>query len=260
MLLKFALPWLLLGILFLMAFNIAHVRSSRKNRFKVFVTTSKAKDHIKMMAVAEPALQKMAEENNFQIDISNDTALINDHNLSEYQVFIALQQAPFDMSPEQQQSVQRFIEQGKGWVGIHAGGLTGNFFKGADKPYWQWFENFMGGIVYSPHPAFQRGMLIVEDPNHPVTKNLPSQFEVADEWYEFDKSPRPNVHVLIRADESSYHQNKPMGDHPIVWTNEQFNRMIYIGIGHDPYLWGDTNYVTMVKQAILWAAAGQEGK
>ena len=183
--------------------------------------------------------EKNGRENNFEIDISNDTALINDRNLAEYQVFIALQQAPFDMSPAQQQSVQRFIEQGKGWVGIHAGGLTGNFFKGADKPYWQWFEDFMGGIVYSPHPAFQRGMLIVEDPNHPITQNLPSQFEVADEWYEFNKSPRPNVHVLIRADETSYHQNKPMGDHPIVWVNEKFNRMIYIGIGHDPYLWGD---------------------
>src|SRR5450432_4282570 len=120
MLLKLALPWLLLGILFLMAFNIAQTRSSPKYKFKVFVTTSKAKDHIRMMAAAEPALKKMAEENNFEIEISNDTGLINDHNLSAYQVFIALQQAPFDMSPAQQQSVQRFIEQGKGWVGIHA--------------------------------------------------------------------------------------------------------------------------------------------
>ena len=207
-----------------------------------------------MMAAAGPALQKMAVENNFEIDISEDTSLINEQNLSRYQVFIPLQQAPFDMSPNQQAAVQHFIERGGGWVGVHAGGLTGNFFKGADKPYWQWFEAFMGGVTYSPHPGFQKAILLIEDPNHPVTKGLPAQCVIADEWYEFNKSPRPNVHVLATADESSYKQNKSMGDHPIIWVNENFWRMVYIGIGHDPYLWEDTNFKTLIRNSILWAA------
>ena len=248
------LPLLILGSFLLLAFGLSNIKRLKTPSFRVFVTTSKAKDHIKMMAAALPALKKMAKENNFEIDISDDTSLINDANLAQYQVFIPLQQAPFDMSGAQQQAVQRFIEQGKGWVGIHAGGLTGNFFKGADKPYWQWFQDFMGGIVYSPHPAFQKGMLVIEDQNHPVTKGLPAQFEVSDEWYEFDKSPRPNVHVLATADESSYTQRKPMGDHPIIWVNEHFHRMVYIGIGHDPYLWDDVNYSMLVRNAVLWAA------
>lgn len=243
-----------LGALILLVFAFGRKNSERQPRFRVFVTTSKAKDHIKMMAAAGPALQKMAAENNFEIDISEDTSLINDQNLSRYQVFIPLQQAPFDMSPSQQAAVQHFIEKGGGWVGVHAGGLTGNFFKGADKPYWQWFEDFMGGITYSPHPGYQKAILIIEDPNHPVTKGLPAQCVIADEWYEFNKSPRPKVHVLATADESSYKQNKSMGDHPIIWVNENFRRMVYIGIGHDPYLWEDTNFKTLIRNAILWAA------
>jgi chitinase len=237
----------------LIIFFFSFARIPRQAKFRVFVTTSKAKDHIKMMAAAEPALKKMAEENQFEIDISADTALITEQNLAGYQVFIPLQQAPFDMSPAQQLAVQHFVEKGGGWVGIHAGGLTGNFFKGADKPYWQWFEDFMGGIIYSPHPGFQKGILVIEDSIHPVTKGLPAQCTIADEWYEFNKSPRSNVRVLAVADESSYKQNKPMGDHPIIWVNEHFRRMVYIGIGHDPYLWQDNNFSSLVRNAILWA-------
>jgi uncharacterized protein len=241
-----------LSILLIIFFSFK--RKVKQAKFRVFVTTSKAKDHVKMMAAAGPALKKMADENQFEIDISDDTALITEQNLAGYQVFIPLQQAPFDMSPAQQLAVQHFIEKGGGWVGIHAGGLTGNFFKGPDKPYWQWFEDYMGGVTYSPHPGFQKGILVIEDQHHPVTKGLPAECVIADEWYEFNKSPRANVHVLAVADESSYKQNKAMGDHPIIWVNEKFRRMVYIGIGHDPYLWEDNNFSTLVRNSILWAA------
>src|SRR5258706_14993863 len=213
-------------------------------KFNVFVTLSKAKDHIKMMTAAKPFLEKIASENNFSIDITDDTSKINDENLKKYKVFIQLQQAPFDLSYSQQDAIQKFVEQGKGWVGIHAAGLPGKSFVGPGKKYWQWYEDFLGGISYSPHPAYQKGVVVVEDHTHPVMKNLPGRFEVPDEWYEFDKSPRPNVHVLATADESSYHQNKPMGDHPIIWTNEKYKKMVYIGIGHDASLCSDKNYTT----------------
>lgn len=222
--------------------------------FSVFVTLSKAKDHTKMMMAAKPFLEKMAAAHHFLIDITDDTSKINDENLKKYQVFVQLQQAPFDLSYSQQNAIQKFVEQGKGWVGIHAAGLPGKSFVSPGKTYWQWYEDFLGGINYIPHPAFQKGVVVVEDHKHPVMKNLPDRFEVADEWYEFDKSPRPNVHVLATADESSYRQNKPMGDHPIIWTNEKYRRMVYIGIGHDATLCSDKNYETLVTNAILWAA------
>jgi type 1 glutamine amidotransferase len=157
------------------------------------------------------------------------------------------------MSAAQQEAVQKFVDGGKGWVGIHAAGLTGKDFVGKDKVYWQWFEDLMGGVVYSPHPAFQKGTVVVEDRNHPITKGLPERFEISDEWYEFDKSPRPNVHVLATADEKSYKQNKPMGDHPIIWTNPKFRRMVYIGIGHDVSMCSDPNFTKLVTNSVLWA-------
>jgi len=247
--------WLFVSALGLLIISFTGIHHARKSSFRVFVTTSKAKDHIKMMAAAEPILKKMATDNHFEIEISNDTGLINDDNLKKYQVFVQLQQAPFDLSVDQQASLQRFIEQGKGWVGFHAAGLPGKRFIKPDRPYWQWYEDFLGGIEYSPHPAFQKGVFVIEDHHHPVTKDLPDSIEVWAECYEFNKSPRPNVHVLATAVESSYKQNKPMGDHPIIWTNEKYRRMVYIGIGHDSSLWNIPSYNALIKNAIIWAAS-----
>ena len=244
-----------LAILIIVLTGLLSVKS--RDGFRVFVIVSSAKDHVKMVAAARPFLEKMAADNHFLIDITADTSKVNDANLANYQVFVQLHEAPFDMSYSQQAAIQKFAEQGKGWVGIHAAGLTGKDFLAPEKKYWQWFEDFMGGITYSPHPAFQKGTVIMEDHQHPVTRNLPDRFEVPDEWYEFNKSPRPGVRVLGSADESSYKQNKPMGDHPIIWTNEKFDRMIYIGIGHDASLCSDKNFTILVRDAILWAASSK---
>ena len=107
-------------LVFILTSSLLSVNKAPK--FKVFVTLSKAKDHLKMIAAAKPFLEKIAVANNFAIDISDDTAKINDENLKKYQVFIQLQQAPFDLSYSQQDAIQKFVEQGKGWVGIHAAG------------------------------------------------------------------------------------------------------------------------------------------
>ena len=245
-------PLKIITAFFLLALS-AH--SAPVPSFRVLVLASRASDHVKMIAAARPYLEKMAADNNFSLDFTDDTSKINDANLAGYQVFVMLHLAPFDMSYSQQAALQRFVEQGKGWVGIHAAGLTGKEFLAPHSRYWQWFEEFMGGVIYSPHPAYQQATLIVEDRNHPATKGLPARFAISDEWYEFNTSPRSHVRVLASVDESSYRQNKPMGDHPIIWTNERYRRMIYIGVGHDPSVFNNDSYTSLLRNAILWAAS-----
>jgi type 1 glutamine amidotransferase len=223
--------------------------------FKVLVVASRAKDHLKMIAAARPFFAQLAKDNNLVIDFTDDADKINDENLSHYKVFVMLHLAPFDMTYLQQAALQKFIEQGHGWVGIHAAGLTGREFLAPETIYWNWFEEFMGGITYSPHPYYQKGTLIIQDHDHPATKNLPDRFDISDEWYEFNKSPRGNVRVLAVADESSYKQNKPMGDHPMIWTNENYRRMIYIAVGHDPSSLQNKWYAILLRDAILWAGS-----
>jgi type 1 glutamine amidotransferase len=223
--------------------------------FKVLVIASSDRDHEAMIVKAQPFLATLAAENHFLLDFTKDASQIDEANLAKYQVFIQLHLAPFNMSVSQQKALQKFIEKGHGWIGIHAAGLTGKQFLAPGTPYWQWFEGLMGDIIYSPHTAIQTGSVVLEDRRHPVTRNLPASFEVRDEWYEFDKSPRPHVRVLARADESTYKPNKPMGDHPMIWTNEKYRRALYIGIGHDPTICSDPSFAILMRDAVLWAAS-----
>jgi type 1 glutamine amidotransferase len=223
-------------------------------RFRVLVVASADPDHAPMIEKAPAMIEAMAAENGFAFDFTRGGESVTDESLARYATVVALHMAPFDLTDAQQDALQRFVVKGGGWVGIHAAGLTGRQFLDPEQRYWQWFEDFFGGVVYSPHPKLQKGVVAIEDRKHPITRHLPERFEVLDEWYEFDKSPRPNVHVLGIADESTYEQNKPMGDHPILWTNPKFERMVYIGIGHHVSMCSDPNFMVLVRDAILWAS------
>ncbi len=228
---------------------------ARAASFSAIVVATRAEDHAAMIAAARPFLEQLGAQYGFAITFTQDASQIKDTVLAGQKVLVQLQLAPFEMPPAQQGAFRRFIERGGGWVGIHAAGLTGKQFLDAKTEYWKWFENFFGGVVYSPHPAFQKATVVVEDRNHPAMKNLPPTFEISDEWYEYDRSPRPNVHVLAHVDEGTYTQTRPMGDHPIIWASEKYGRMIYIGIGHSPADWADRNYSTLIRDSILWAAS-----
>ncbi len=253
---RVGLPALFLaGMMILLVSGCSEASHPQEPAFRVLVVASSDPDHAPMIAAAEPFLARLAAENHFALDFTRDTGQINEANLARYQVFVQLHLAPFNTSGAQQQALQKFIEQGHGWIGVHAAGLTGRQFLAPGTPYWRWFQDLMGDIVYSPHPALQSGSVVLEDRQHPVTRNLPASFAVRDEWYEFDRSPRPHVHVLARADESTYRPNKPTGDHPIIWTNEKYRRALYIGIGHDPTICRDPAFAVLMRDALAWAAS-----
>ncbi|MCW3118085.1 MAG: glycosyl hydrolase [Chitinophagaceae bacterium] len=89
-------------------------------------------------------------------------------------------------------------------------------------------------------------------------KGLPASFTIEkEEWYTYDKSPRPQVHVIASVDESSYTPARTikMGDHPVIWTNDHVAaRNIYIFMGHSPDLFNNASYKTIFRNAIFWAA------
>lgn len=106
--------------------------------------------------------------------------------------------------------------------------------------------------------ATAEGTVNVEDRKHPVMKGVAASFVIPDdEWYTFNKSPRPNVHVLATVDESTY---KPatdikMGNHPVIWVNEKMKaRNVYFLMGHHANLLKSDAFKTMVGNAILWTA------
>ena len=124
---------------------------------------------------------------------------------------------------------------------------------------WPWFSEFMGEIRYKNYiSSFVSADVVNEANDHPVMRGVPATFHIPkEEFYIYDKSPRPNVHVLARVVEESYspHSDIIMGDHPVIWTNENMKaRNVYIFMGHGPWHFQNEAYKTIFSNAIFWAA------
>jgi len=122
------------------------------------------------------------------------------------------------------------------------------------------FHQFMGNIVFKSYiPDFATGTLHVEDSAHPVFKGMPATFKIEnDEWYTYDRSPRPDVHVLATVDEDSYEPMRTvkMGDHPVIWTNPHYKaRNVYFQFGHKDALLQSPTFTQLFLNAIRWASA-----
>lgn len=232
------------------------IATAQKPSFKVLVVASADPDHDPMIIKGKSFLEKMGKENSFEVCYTRDASLINDENLSQYQVFVQMHLAPFDMTPSQQAALQNFISTGKGWVGFHHATLLGEF---DGYPMWKWFSDFMGGIRFDNYIAATASAKVnIEDLKHPVVKGISPSFIIdGDEWYTFNKNPRPNVKVLASVDESTYDpaSDIKMEDHPVVWVNEKkMARNVYFLMGHDGSLLKNNDFTTMVSNALMWAA------
>jgi type 1 glutamine amidotransferase len=229
----------------------------KKPAFRVLALSESGGHHIAYSKAAKLWLHKLAETEQFAIDYIENTDLTNNKFLAKYQLFIQLDFVPYGWKPEAVRAFEKYIKEGRGgWIGFHHATLLGEF---DGYTIWPWFSEFMGGIRYKNYiPTFASATVKTEDRQHPVMKGVPVSFFVKkEEWYTYDKSPRPHVRVIASVDESTYSPDSEhkMGDHPVIWSNENYKaRNVYIFMGHDPVLFESEAYKTIFKNAIRWAA------
>jgi type 1 glutamine amidotransferase len=229
--------------------------------FRVIALTEDGGIHKPFVDEAKIWLRKLASENKFSVDYIEDTEKIDDAFLAKYSLFIQLNYPPYNWTDTAKASFIKYIEQGKGgWIGFHHASLLGEF---DGFQMWPWFHQFMGGIKFKSYIAtFVTGAVTIEDNNHPAMKGITSPFVIKDEeWYTYDTSPRPNVHVLASVDEKTYTPatDLKMGDHPVIWTNVHVKaRNIYIFMGHRPEHFDNRSFTQIFANSIFWAAGGQE--
>src|SRR3984885_222616 len=252
------LPGLSIACTFFLFFHFCPVYAQQKApRFHVIALYENGGHHVEYTNVARPWLEKLAADSNFSIDFIQNTDLIDSAFLSKYQLFIQLDYPPYAWKDKAVKAFEDYIEKGRGgWVGFHHASLLGEF---DGYPMWDWFSQFMGGIRWKNYIAARATATVhVEDKIHPVMKGLPDTFSIPDdEWYTYDKDPRPNVHVIANVDESSYQppSDIKMGDHPVIWSNEKIKaRNIYFQMGHHANLFHSPEFKKMFANAILWAA------
>ncbi|GHV07520.1 hypothetical protein FACS1894160_0230 [Bacteroidia bacterium] len=233
------------------------MESAAKPKFQVLVLAERGGGHESFTAAAFQWLTACSQKYQFAFTEINDTKKIDAAFLKNYKVFIQMDYPPYRWSDESKKAFTEYIEKGKGgWVGFHHAALLGDF---DGFPMWQWFSGFLGDIKFKNYIAeLASGKVQTEDAAHPVMRNVHPSFVLTnEEWYTFDKNPRPNVHVLASVDETSYNPESKikMGDHPVVWVNEKVKaRNVYFLVGHHASLFESADFKQMFENAILWAA------
>jgi uncharacterized protein len=226
-------------------------------KLRVLVLYENGGHHLAYSQRARRWLDQLAANGDFGVDYVHNTDSLDETLLSRYSLFIQLDYPPYGWKEKAATAFERYISLGQGgWIGFHHASLLGEF---DGYPLWQWYSEFLGDITYSNYiRTFARGTVNVEDAKHPIMKGVPVSFSIEkEEWYTYNKSPRPNVHVIASVDEATYTPETPikMGDHPVVWTNLKVpSRNLYIFMGHSPDLFDNAAYTTLVRNAIFWAA------
>jgi cytochrome c len=196
------------------------------------------------------AIMKLGEENGFTADTTSDATKIEESNLKKYAALIFVSTTGDMLNPAQQNALQRYIQAGGGFVGIHAA---------ADAEYnWPWYGKMVGGY-FAHHPNQQMATLTVKDKNFIASSMLPDEWKRKDEWYHY-KTVNPDIHVLINLEESSLKYNDGdlpfrMGaSHPIAWYhNFEGGRVFYTGLGHTDESYVEPLYLQHLLGGIKYA-------
>lgn len=223
-------------------FLFSSVAEKKKKAILVFSKTAGFR-HTSIKAGKE-ALLKLGKENNFQVDTTEDATWFNSKTLSQYAAVVFLNTTGDVLNNEQQAVFEKYIQSGKGFVGIHAA---------TDTEYdWPWFCKLVGAN-FSNHPKPQKAVLHVTDATHLSTKHLPQTWERFDEWYNF-KNRNKDVKVLLTIDENSYEGGKEGAYHPMSWYQVfDGGRVFYTALGHTEESYSEDNFIKHVLGGIRYA-------
>lgn len=214
------------------------------------------------------SIERLGREHGWSVTATEDAARFNDEHLQGVDVVVFLSTTGDVLNDEQQGAMERLIASGAGFVGIHAA---------ADTEYdWAWYGDLVGAY-FKGHPVVQQARVVIEDADHPATRDLPDPWLRSDEWYDYRSNPRERtigetggsdlggdesggterparIRVLATILESSYEGGSMGEDHPIAWCHEfGGGRSWYTGGGHTIESFSEPEFLKHIAGGIQWA-------
>lgn len=192
---------------------------------------------------------------------TKDASTINAENLKKYQLVIFYTQGDLtkpnktgtpQMGENGVADLIAWIEQGGGFVGFHSATDT---FRGEGDTVTPYTE--MIGAEFAGHGKQFVGKVVVTDPNHPVMKHVPANWELNEEWYTFRKFNKGALRVLALLDCGEERRNQEMynvPNYPIIWVRSLGKgRVYYSALGHREDVWENPTFQQTVRDALNWA-------
>jgi uncharacterized protein len=234
---------------------------AQTKQFKALLVTTTNGWHHESLHSGVLAIQQLGVKNFFDVVLFENPEGFTDKYLEQFRVVIFLNTTGNILDSAQQKVMERFIQSGNGYVGIHSA---------SDTEYdWDWYTKLVGRLFHI-HPAIQTARVNIIDATFPGLQGFASIKLWTDEWYEFGPEKVSDLHYILSIDESSYdpkadwpHRNKKgvgMGKlHPVSWYhNYDGGRSFYTALGHLPSVFSDPVFLNHLYAGIYWAATGKK--
>ncbi len=232
---------------------------AQQKQFKALIVTTTRGWHHESLHAGVLAIQELGRKNFFDAVLFEDPNGFTDKFLSQFQVVIFLNTTGDIFDSAQQKVMERFIEAGKGFVGIHSA---------SDTEYeWEWYTKLVGRMFHI-HPAIQTARLNIIDNSFPGLQGYTGNKWWTDEWYEFGAEKISGLNYILAVDETSYNPNVQWGEkkgvgmgklHPVAWYhNYDGGRSFYTALGHMPEDFSDPAFLNFLYSGIFWAATGKK--
>ncbi len=201
-------------------------------------------------------IQNIGQKHQFDVVATKDPSYFHTDSLIKFNVIVFCNTSGDDLlNNSQQEAMEKFIQAGNGFVGIHA--ATDTYRDGS----WPWYNDLVGGIVQSGpnHTANNYpGEMLVNDPDHPITSHLGDTWQKNEEYYYWEKNGgylyAENIDLLTvqSTGNESYDAARP-----ITWYKEyDGGKSFYTALGHNKGDYqNDEEFKLLVENGILWAAS-----
>jgi len=232
-------------VICLLSFSLLFISFTAAKKTPRILVYAKTKGfHHASIPAGLAAIQQLGAENGFAVDTTTDSSYFVPKILKKYAAVVFMSTTGNILNAEQQTAFEKYIQSGRGFVGVHAA---------TDTEYdWTWYNQLVGAYFKS-HPKQQEAILTIVDDTHISTKHLPKTWKRFDEWYNF-KSIQPNLNILITIDEKSYTGGANGDPHPMAWYHEfDGGRAFYTEFGHTDESFKDSLFLQHLLGGIRYA-------
>ena len=182
------------------------------------------------------AISTIGEELGFKVIHTENAADIVD---LEYEVLVFLSPTGDVLNETEQVYLQSFVENGGGFIGIHAATNCECDFL--------WYVDTLVGAKFEFHRVIKPLDVEVVMEEHPSTIHLNNPWTRTDEWYNYDRTPE-NVTVLLVIEDED-------GSRPIAWCKQiKKGRSFYTGGGHTKENYSEPDFLQHIKGGIEWVS------
>ena len=193
---------------------------------------------------------KLAQQEGFSVVATEDSSIFNDKDLKQFNAIVFLNTTLDILDANQELAMERYIQAGGGFVGIHAAADTE--WEGD----WFWYRNLVGA-VFKNHPMqpsnVQQATVKATMPDSPLLDKIRAEYSIADEWYNY-RDIYTGLNVLQEVDEKTYQGGEHGDHHPITWMHEyDGGRAFYTGMGHSAEVFQNAEFQQLLVNGLKYA-------